>query len=98
VQCKGLGLVCIMPSCISDLSAAAADIKREHPREFGDLGASNQAFGLFVFSYSCGTLAGPTVVGIMKAKANWGAATVTLASVCVVACIPIVSLIRYPCQ
>lgn len=87
-----------MPSCISDLSAAAADLQREHPREFGDMGASTQAFGLFVFAYSCGSLVGPGVVGIIKAKADWGAATLTLAFACAAACIPIVSLIRHPPQ
>lgn len=80
-----------MPSCISDLSAAATELKRDHPREFGDLGALSQAFGLFVFSYSCGSLAGPTIVGVIKAKADWGAATSVLASACALACVPIVS-------
>lgn len=86
----------VLPPCISDLSAAASDLEREHPLEFGDLGASSQAFGLFVFSYSCGTLIGPTVVGLIRAKADWGLATATLASACAAACIPIVSLIPYP--
>ena len=84
----------IMPSCISDLSAAATELKRDHPREFGDLGALSQAFGLFVFSYSCGSLAGPTIVGVIKAKADWGAATSVLASACALACVPIVSFTR----
>lgn len=41
-----------MPSCISDLSAAATALKRERPHEFGGLGVSIQPFGLFVFAYS----------------------------------------------
>lgn len=82
----------ITPSCLSDLSAAATDLKRENPREFGDLGASSQAYGLFVFSYSCGCLVGPTVIGIINANADWSAATLTLAFACAVACIPIVGL------
>lgn len=81
----------IMPSCISDLSAAAADLKREKPYEFGDMGALTQAYGLFVFSYSCGTLFGPTAVGLIRTKASWGSATATLAGACVLASIPIVS-------
>ena len=96
MHCKGFGLVLILPSCTSDLTAAATDLKRENPLDFGDLGASTQSFGLAVFSYSCGTLVGPAVIGIVKAKANWAAATVTLASACVAACIPIVSLMHHP--
>ena len=87
-----------MPSCISDLTAAAADLKREHPHDFGDSGASTQAFGLFVFAYSCGSLVGPTVVGTVRAKVGWGAATMTLAAACAAACIPIVSHIQFPFQ
>ena len=49
---KDLGLVWIVPSCISDLSAAATALKRERPHEFGGLGVSIQPFGLFVFAYS----------------------------------------------
>ncbi len=87
-----------MPSCISDLTAAAADLKHDNPRDFGDLGASTQAFGLFVFAYSCGSLVGPTVVGTVRAKLGWGAATMTLAVACAAASIPIVSDIHSPSQ
>ena len=80
-----------MPSCISDLSSAAVDLKRENPQEFGEMGALTQAYGLFVFSYSCGTLFGPTAVGLIRTKVDWGTATATLAGACVLACIPIVS-------
>jgi len=83
--------VWITPSCVSDLTAAASDLKREHPLEFGASGASSQAFGLFVFSYSCGCLFGPTLVGVIKAKASWGTATLIMAAVCAAACVPIVS-------
>ena len=83
-----------MPSCISDLSAAAIDLKREHPREFGDSGALAQALGLYVFSYSCGSLVGPTAAGLIKARVGWGAATVILTCACAVACVPIVSPIH----
>ncbi|ERF76631.1 hypothetical protein EPUS_04451 [Endocarpon pusillum Z07020] len=86
----GFGFVWIMPSCVSDLTAAAADLKRENPHDFGDSGASSQAFGLFVFAYSCGSLVGPTIVGTVRAKVGWGAATMTLAAACAAACIPIV--------
>lgn len=81
-----------MPSCISDLTAAAAEMKSERPQDFGSAGAMTQAFGLFVFAYSCGTFVGPTVAGTIKAKLNWGAATIILASACAAACVPIVSL------
>ena len=84
-----------MPSCISDLTAAAVDLKTEHPEDFGSAGAMTQAFGLFVFAYSCGTFIGPTVAGVIKAKLSWGAATVILASACAAACVPIVSRARY---
>ena len=87
-----------MPACVSDLRAAATDLKRKRPGDFGDMGASSQAFGLFVFAYSCGTIAGPTVVGIIKAKVDWGAATLIMAFACAAACVPIVSVIRYPPQ
>lgn len=88
---KGLGLVWIPSSCVSDLSAAAIELKRERPREFGNSGASSQAFGLFVFAYSCGSLVGPIVIGVIREKADWGAATMTLACASVAVCIPIVS-------
>lgn len=86
----------VVPSCTSDLSAAATALKRERSREFGDLDVSTQAFGLFAFAYSCGSIVGPTVVGLIKAKAHWGQATLTLAFACTVACIPIVSVICSP--
>jgi MFS family permease len=79
-----------MPSCITDLSVAATDLKRERPHEFGDSGALAQALGLYVFSYSCGSLVGPTAAGLIKTRVGWGAATVILACACAVACIPIV--------
>ncbi|KAI9695568.1 MAG: hypothetical protein M1836_006408 [Candelina mexicana] len=85
----GIGLVWVIPSCLSDLSAAAVGLKREHSKVFGDRGAPSQAFGLFIFSYSCGSLVGPTVVGTVRAKAGWGAATATLAFICIAACVPI---------
>lgn len=88
----------ILPSCTSDLSAAATALMREHRREFGGMGASTQAFGLFIFAYSCGSIVGPTIVGLIKAKADWGLATSTLAFACTAACIPIVSLICSPLQ
>lgn len=84
-------MVWIPPSCISDLSAAADKLKRERPQEFGALGVSAQAFGLFIFSYSCGSLIGPIVAGVIKSNMDWSAATLTLALVCVMACVPIVS-------
>ena len=87
----GLSFVWIQPACFADLSTAASDLKREHPSDFDDgSGASSQAFGLFVFAYSCGCLIGPTVAGILKAKVSWGAATLILACACIAACIPIV--------
>lgn len=86
----------ILPSCTSDLSAAATALKREHPHEFGDMGVSTQAFGLTTFAFSCGSIVGPTIVGLIKAKADWGLATLTLAFACAAACIPIVSLICSP--
>lgn len=86
----------IVPSCTSDLSAAATALKRERPREFGDLGVSTQAFGLFLFAYSCGSIVGPPIVGLIKAKVHWGQATLALAFTCTAACIPIVSLICSP--
>lgn len=82
-----------MPSCTSDLTSAAAALKQQHPSSFGDSGnASTQAFGLFVFAYSCGTCVGPTVAGIIKAKLSWGAATAILAAACAGATVPIVSV------
>lgn len=88
----GLGLAWVMPSCTSDLTSAAAALKQQHPSSFGDSGnASTQAFGLFVFAYSCGTCVGPTVAGIIKAKLSWGAATAILAAACAGATVPIVS-------
>ena len=93
-QRAGLGLAWVMPSCTSDLTSAAAALKQEHPSSFGDSGsASTQAFGLFVFAYSCGTCVGPTVAGIIKAKLSWGAATAILAGVCGGATVPIVSFV-----
>ena len=89
--CVGLGLVWVMPCCASDLTTATFDLKDEHPDEFGDAGASTQGFGLFVFAFSCGTFLGPVVAGVIKSKLDWGAATVILACVCAVACVPIVS-------
>lgn len=91
----GLGLVWVMPACISDLTLAAADLKRENPDDFGDSGARTQAFGLFVFAYSCGTFVGPTVSGLIKAYLDWGAATMIMACACIAACIPIVSTVRF---
>ena len=89
---SGLGLAWVMPSCTSDLTSAAAALKQQHPSSFGDSGnASTQAFGLFVFAYSCGTCVGPTVAGIIKAKLSWGAATAILAAACAGATVPIVS-------
>jgi MFS family permease len=90
----GLGFVWIIPSCVPELSAAATELKREYPKEFGESDGLSLAFGLYVFSYSCGFLVGPTLAGIIKAKASWGAATVVLASACVVACIPFLVLLR----
>ena len=89
--CSGLGMVWIMPACVSDLTAAATDLKDKQPERFGQSGALTQAFGLFVFAYSCGTFVGPTVSGVMKAKCNFGAATLIIACLCLVAAIPIVS-------
>lgn len=76
---------------MGDLTSAADELKRDNPREFGSSGSSSQAFGLFVFSYSCGCLTGPTVAGILKARVGWGASTLILGMVCVATCIPIVS-------
>ena len=95
---KGLGLVWMLPACVSDLSAAATELQRENPDGFGSLNASGQAFGLFVFSYSCGSFVGPAVAGVIRAKASWSAATTTLAVACALACIPIVSLRTPPFQ
>ena len=88
----GLGFVWVQPACIADLSTAAGELKRERPRDFGNSGAQSQAFGLFVFSYSCGCLVGPTVAGVLRTKVSWGASTLILACACVAATIPIVSL------
>lgn len=84
----GFGIVWIIPYCVGDLSAAATDLKLNHPEEFGDSDGLALAFGLYVFSYSCGFLLGPTVAGVIKAKASWSAATLALALTCVVACLP----------
>lgn len=91
---KGFGLVWIIPFCVSDLSFTAANLKLDHPKEFGNSDGLALAFGLYVFSYSCGFLVGPTVAGVIKAKASWGASTLALASACVVACIPFAWLLR----
>ena len=80
----------IPASCMSDISSAADELKRERPDEFRDLGRT-QPFGLYVFSYSLGSFVGPAVAGVIKAKASWGAATLILAAVCALACVPIVS-------
>lgn len=85
----------ITPSCLSALSAAAQDLKHERPREFGNFDVSSQTYGLFIFSYSCGFIIGPAIVGIIKAKADWSAATLALASVCAATCIPIVGLMLH---
>lgn len=81
-----------MPACLSDLTAAADELKAERPQDFGSAGTMTQAFGLNLVAYSCGTFLGPTAAGIIKAKLNWGAATVVLAGACATACVPIVSL------
>ena len=81
----------IVPSCVSDLQVAAADLKRERPDDFGESGALTQAFALFVVAYACGTFVGPTVAGIIKARSDWGTATIILACTCIAACVPIVS-------
>ena len=79
-----------MPACVSDLTAAATDLKNEHPEQFGKSGALTQAFGLFVFAYSCGTFVGPTVSGVLKTKLSFGAATLIIACCCAIAIVPIV--------
>lgn len=81
-------MVWITPFCVSDLSAAAVEIKLGQAKQFDDSAGLALAFGLFLFSYSCGSLVGPTVAGVLKAKASWGAATVALATACVVGCVP----------
>lgn len=91
---SGFGLVWIIPFCVSDLSFTAANLKLDRPHEFGNSDGLALAFGLYVFSYSCGFLVGPTVAGVIKAEASWGAATLTLALACMVACVPFVLLIR----
>lgn len=85
---KGIGMVWINPFCVSDLSAAAIEIKLEHAKQFGDSAGRAVAFSLFLFAYSCGFLIGPMVAGVVKAKMSWGAATVALATACVMGCIP----------
>ena len=80
-----------LPACVSDLTRAATEIARHKNIDAEELGASTQAFGLFIFAFSCGFFFGPAVAGIIKAKTDWGTATVILACTCILACIPIVS-------
>lgn len=93
IDAKGLGLVCVAPACISDLSSAVTDLTNANPDAFGGAGGGEAtAFSLYTFSFSCGTLVGPPIAGILKAKADWGAATLALAVACFLASIPAVSL------
>ncbi|KAG8526572.1 uncharacterized protein KY384_008773 [Bacidia gigantensis] len=64
-------------------------LTREVDDDTDDAGASTQAFGLFVFAFSCGSFVGPAVAGIIKAKTDWGTATLILACVCALTCVPI---------
>lgn len=89
----GFGLVWIIPFCVSDLSYTATNLVLEHPKEFHNSDGLTLSFGLYVFAYSCGFLIGPTVAGVIKAKASWGAATLTLGSACVVTCVPFIWMI-----
>lgn len=90
---KGFGLVWIIPFCVSDLSYTAKNLVLDHPKDFNNSDGLTLSFGLYVFSYSCGFLIGPTVAGVIKAKASWGAATLTLGLACMVTCVPFLLLI-----
>ena len=92
IDVKGLGLMCVAPACISDLSSTATYLATTNPDAFerGN-GGEATAFSLYTFAFSCGTLVGPPIAGILKAKAGWGAATVALAVTCFLTSIPIVS-------
>ena len=81
-----------MPALLSDLTAAAADLKRDDPVGFGDSPALAQSFGLFICSFSCGALVGPILAGVLKARVGWGAAMLMLGLVCAFASVPVVSI------
>lgn len=81
-----------IPALLSDITIATADLQRDDPVRFGDSPALAQSFGLFLSSFSGGTLVGPMVAGVLKVRAGWGAATLILALACAFASIPIVSI------
>lgn len=85
----GIALVFTIPALLSDITIATADLQRDDPVRFGDSPALAQSFGLFLSSFSGGTLVGPMVAGVLKVRAGWGAATLILALACAFASIPI---------
>ena len=89
VDSTGLALAFLMPPLLSDLVSATVQMKQDHPERFGDSEALAQVYALFICAFSCGALVGPALAGAFKILTGWGGATLTLAIICAVACVPV---------
>ncbi|KAK9459762.1 major facilitator superfamily domain-containing protein [Lipomyces oligophaga] len=84
----GLGLALMMTCTMAEISSCVMDAERKRPGIFGATGAFGQAFGLFNFVYSAGSLIGPLEAGFTADKHGWNTVTWVLALLSGISLIP----------
>lgn len=95
----GFFITFVMSPLAADLAMMVEAKEREQPGVFGPYGAYAQVFALFNCSMAVGVLVFPLWVGLVQAKFGWGTLAWSLALICGVAAIPVVSQyihLRYP--
>ncbi|OOO07112.1 major facilitator superfamily MFS_1 [Aspergillus oryzae] len=81
----GCGVSLAMPALMTEISMATEAVEKRHPGVFGARGAYSQAYGLSNAAFAAGTLAGPLYAGYIRKWAGWGAMTVSMGVLSLVA-------------
>ncbi|KAH6674853.1 MFS transporter-like protein [Halenospora varia] len=86
----GIGIAITLPDAplMAEIMHIVDEKENETPGIFGLKGAFGQAYGLYMIAFAGGALAGPLLAGFLASEAGWKTATMSLAMVSGVTCIP----------
>ncbi|KAK9465167.1 major facilitator superfamily domain-containing protein [Lipomyces arxii] len=90
VSLLGLSLALLLPATMTEISTCVMAAEQNCPGIFGKGGAYGQAFGLFNFAYSAGSLFGPLQAGFVAEAHGWNTVTWTLGLISAFSAIPAV--------